>query len=319
MLLRGGIEKTCYRTLLKLKRKVPAGIIDGFESLLAKFDNIKSSSPNGSPSRTKVLPVLKGNSHFVTLELRDLHCGRQHWQDERLWSLEKWSRVCRNAVIDTVNLILRVGGIERVMLVCGDDLLHYDNDSVTTTGGTRVEGFASIPRIVDTACEFLVWAVQYLLENLGPVEYIHTCGNHDRLLGWLCARSLQAWFRNTPDVTIDADRSPRKARLWRSILLCWEHGDYLPPSRLASVIPNIYPELWGRSKYRVVVLGHYHKSKIIRPLLEYSDKIVIRYVPSIAPPDGYHYDRGWVGQEAMESFIYNDVGLVGSFVVRARD
>lgn len=134
------------------------------KALLEKFNNIRPHSEilvNGTRSRNKRsgavtngatekaspngVVTVKGG-YLATIELRDLHAGRQVI-DEREWSLETWSRVCRNSVIDTCDLLSRIGNVDMILLVTGDDLIHFDTDAMTTTGGTRVEGHSSIPRI----------------------------------------------------------------------------------------------------------------------------------------------------------------------------
>ena len=261
--------------------------------------------------------TVKGG-YLATIELRDLHAGRQVI-DEREWSLETWSRVCRNSVIDTCDLLSRMGNFDMILLVTGDDLIHFDTDAMTTTGGTRVEGHSSIPRIIDCVCSFMVWAIEYIASLGSPISYLHICGNHDSHLGWLVSRWVQAYFRTTPGVTFDVERSTRKHLLWKQVLLVYEHGQYLTPARLSSIVPQLFLIEWGKSKYRQVTLGHWHKSKVVRPLIEYSDGIMVRYVPSLAPPDNYHMDRGWQGEESMSSFVYNDNSMIANFTVRARE
>ena len=310
VILKGGLEKTAFRTLLKLKRKVQPGVLEAFEELLSKIDDIRP--PIRPPI---VLPPV--GTHLATIECRDIHIGKLHHKDSRLWSTEKCITICRNAIIDSVELIGK-HSIEKTIIVCCDDLLQTDNLSSTTSSGTFVESCDSLDVLVDTACTFLVWVIEYVLHHLGAVHLLSIIGNHDTVIGGLIARYLKAYFRNTPGVTVDAERNQHKAILWRSCLLAWSHGDKISNiTRLAAIIPNLFPELYGASKYRYLTMGHIHRSKVARPVLECSDGLTVRWVPSISPPDNYHINHAWVGEEAMQSFVYGE-GLVAQYTVRAR-
>lgn len=306
-------DHVAWRTLLKLRRKIQPGYEAAIETLLSKIDNIRS--PKSPPI---VLPP-KG-TYLATIECRDLHIGKLHHKHSQLWSPEKSSTICRNAIIDSVEL-LRKHSIEKTIIVCCDDLIQSDNLSSTTNGNTYVESCGSLDVLVDTACTFLVWAIEYVLANLGAVDCLAITGNHDTVVSNLIARYLKAYFRNTPGVTVDAERSQHKAILWRSNLLAWSHGDKISNiTRLAAVIPNLFPELYGASKYRYLTMGHIHQSRVARPVpvLECSDGLVVRWVPSLSPPDTWHMNHAWVGEEAMQSFVYGD-GLVAQYTVRARE
>lgn len=285
----------------------------GFESLIERLQTRQT------PTLSTSAPTVSDGS-LAVLRLCDLHAGRLHFLDERLWSLEQFTTVCRNAVVDLIALLLKHQPISQEMIVMGDDISHINDDRSETLGGTRVESCASVERIATTVTEFMIWTAEYCHQHLARnVELIFIPGNHDSLLGFMCARVVEAYFHSHAGINVDAHRNPRKARLFKQVLVAFDHGEWIPAARMASVIPTMWPEYYAASKYRIVHMGHYHKTKLVKPLIEFADGVLVRYSPSIAPIDKFHNDRCFLGEEACEAFVYNDVGLVSTMVVRARE
>ena len=254
VILKGGLEKIAFRTLLKLRRRtITPDITAGFESLIARLETRQAS-----PTPIISAPTITGG-HLAVLRLADLHCGRLHHFSEALWSLEVWGQVVRNAISDLVSLIDCHQPIEKLLVVTGDDLLNIDSDRSETTSGTYVTSCASTSRIIDVCIELLIWCVEYCQSNLTRnIELVYIPGNHDRQLGHMCMRVIKSFFRTVSDIVVDADSSPRKARLWKSCLICFEHGDLISnPTKIASTIPLLYPIEWGASKYREVTWRTY--------------------------------------------------------------
>ena len=314
VILKGGDSRVAFRTMLKLKRKaISSDVMAGLEELIKRLETRQATQLATSA------PPITGDGHLAVIRLCDLHAGRRHYLTEEDWSLEKFNLVARNAVRDLVELC-RKHIIEKIMIVTGDDSSQIDNDASTTTSGTRVESCASTERIATTVTEFMIWCAEYCHQNLAKdVELIYVPGNHDSLLGFMCAMVVKAYFHSHSDIVCDCERNPRKARLFKKVLVAFDHGDWVPPARMSSILPNLWPEYYAASKYRVVHSGHFHKTKLVKPLMEFSDGVLVRTSPSLAPMDTFHNNRAFLGEEAAEAFVYNDIGLVASLVVRARE
>ena len=315
VILKGGTEKVAFRTLLKLKRRVLSPVVmAGFESLIARLE-----TRDPPVIVTECPPVTDGS--LAVLRLADLHAGRLHHEDETKWSLTVWSKVVRNAISDLVALIGCHQPISKVLIVSGDDLLNADSERSMTTSETYVTSCASMSRVTDVCIEFLIWCVEYCSSHLARnIEVIYIPGNHDRQLGHMCMKVVKAYFRTMSDIVVDDSLSPRKARLHKQCLLAFEHGDMISsPAKIASTLPLLYPVEWGASKYRSVQLGHVHRSRVLRPSLEFVDGVVVKYLPSIAPPDMWSNNHCYQGEEAATASLYNDNSEVASFTVRARE
>ena len=71
-----------------------------------------------------------------------------------------------------------------------------------------------------------------MLRMVAPVDCVHSMSNHDYQSGYHLAKSLQSWFRQTDDVTVEANPSHRKYYKYGSNLIGLEHGDGAKMDRL---------------------------------------------------------------------------------------
>ena len=149
------------------------------------------------------------------------------------------------------------------------------------------------------------------LRELAPVRVIVVPGNHDRLSTWHLGHSLQCYFHNYKDVTIENDPTLRKYYQWGSVMLMFSHE--AANKRLRDDYPLLMateqPKMFGSTRFHEVHIGDIHQVR-----LEEQHGVRVRVLPSLCPPDEWHSSKGFVGNiPSAECFIWNKVeGLVGT-------
>ena len=204
---------------------------------------------------------------------------------------------------------------DRVLFPVGNDFIHYDNIQQTTTAGTPQAGGPNPLLAFDMGITALVSAIDSLTVY-GPVDVPVVPGNHDRTVMYLLGRLLEAWYRNNPNVRIDAGPDPYKWRAAGSWMIGYHHGKEwqgkaLKPDRLAFAMADEAPELWAASRHREMHVGHFHQagSTGYRSSTEAHGVRVVVF-PSLSPADEWHRANGYKGErEAVANVLTDEKGV----------
>lgn len=207
-------------------------------------------------------------------------------------------------------------GIAEIVLVIGNDYFQTDHPGQTTSGtpvstsGSYREAFAAGR---DLAVEMIERLTVY-----APVTVICVPGNHDYLSVMHLADVLAAWFRNHPEVTIDARPVNRKYLHRNRVLLGFTHGNEERHSDLPGIMAQECTDEWGAARCREFITGHFHKksSRHYLPLTE-AGGVIVRTVSALSRSDEWHSKKGFVSTPAAEAFVYHpDSGLKAQFHYR---
>ena len=302
-----------YRVHLKLERRLPKPVQDAADEVYRRLSKCAPKYP--SPPRAPVK-----DPHCLVLDLHDAHFGKLSWAAEtgQNSDLRLSEQVWKNAVSDLLRFT-RGYEFDNVVVPVGSDFLHVDNLDRSTTNGTPQDADGRTYKIIATAELAFVWMVEQLL-GFKQVSLFYLPGNHDRLLSYCLARTVQAHFRHCKNVSVDVSPTSRKYVRYHDVLLGFAHGDVEKKGSLPGLMAVERPRDWGESKYREVHTGHYHKpmKHEFRSLDTYNG-VPVRTLSSLSAVDAWHYREGYVGtRRAAEAYIYSHRGYVGHFVAEAR-
>jgi hypothetical protein len=199
-------------------------------------------------------------------------------------------------------------GIERVLLPVGNDGLNSEGKRYTTTGGTPQDDS------VDWRTSFRhYWAtLAATITNIAaeyPVDVLVIPGNHDTERMFYIGDVLSAYFKDNPSVDVQNSGEYRTYYEYGTNMILFTHGDKEKVADLPLIMATEQPEMFARTKYREVHMGHLHKEKVN----EYRG-IKTRFLPSICPTDEWHKMMGYANQKAGQAFLWNrNSGLEGYF------
>lgn len=196
--------------------------------------------------------------------------------------------------------------IDKILLVIGNDILHFDNSKSTTTSGTFQDTTGTMPSAFNSALDLYVGMVDSLIDKY-DVDIIHNPSNHDYLSGWMLSRTLEAWYRQTDNVTCYTDMRHRKYYQYGDNMLCTSHGDGCKMQDLPMLMATEAPIMWASTKYRYAYLHHIHHKQVTK-FQSGKDYIgvTVEYLRSPSASDRWHSDNGYVGaKKAVEGFIHS--------------
>jgi len=292
-------------------------------------DVVTESLANYKPlDRTLFAPRVnhgvKGDKLLV-LDLADVHFGKLCVQEEtnHTYNIE----VARHRVIEgTRALLSRADGINRVLFVMGNDILHTDNGKTTTSGtGQDTDGSyftawraaqqASIDAIAECAA-------------IADVDLIHCMSNHDWRSGWALSQTIAASVASHEGVRATPYNLSERHRKYygfgrNGFMLT--HGDGAKEEKLTSLFLREARAMTAKADLLYAILHHFHhKSRVRRGIDVFQSEkdhtaftqinmgaarvegadMMAEYVRSPSAPDGWHDRNAYVNRQAVEAFIH---------------
>lgn len=236
------------------------------------------------------------HQNLLLRAMYDLHLGKMgldHGTSESV-KVNRWARE---------ELYRKSSGYQlSQILIAASELAHTENGR-TTTAGTPQDSDRLHDDAVDLCYETIVEEVERALE-IAPVGLVYTPGNHGWQTEMNVAKMVSIHFRNNKHVTVQ-----RGGRIYYPFgvnLLGFAHGNNEKHAMLPLLMADEEPELWGRSRYREWILGHFHhkKKRDYLPIDEVGG-VRIRIMSSLSPKDEWHHRMGYNAVKAAEALIYN--------------
>ena len=266
-------------------------------------------------------PPPGATSYMFEPVLADPHLGMLAWGEETGgadWDSEITERVIDRAVDD---MISRVSGysFDKVVFPILGDFFHADatigGSGGQTNKGTSLDVDSRLEKMFQVGQRILVRSIDRF-RLMAPVEVPIIPGNHDwerlRLLGYV----LEAFYRNDEHVTIRNDPRPRKYTEWGATLLGLSHGHLEKTADLPGIMAREEPQAWARTSTRVWHRAHTHAKE---ESLKESAGVRVAVIPSLAPEDAWHAERGYGHVRCTECYLWEYTeGFAGMFSVNAR-
>jgi hypothetical protein len=256
-------------------------------------------------------PRKVADAHMLEVSAFDLHIGKLAWGDE-VDGENYDSKIAEELLLAAVDdLLQKASGfpIERILFPVGNDLLHTDTPENTTTRGTRQDVDTRPLAMFCRARDAMVKAIDRLM-LVAPVDVIVVPGNHDRENALRLGVVLDAWYRNTDRVHVDASPTLRKYVTYGVSLLGYTHGSEEKPNDLPLLMAQERPREWAVALHKEWHTGHLHKRKEVRHTAgDTFGGVVVRILPSLAGTDAWHHAQGYTkGIRAAEAYLWSEQG-----------
>ena len=289
-----------YSLLVKPFKGAQKPITELLDEVFSKYSKYK---PKYKPIN---LPSVN-DPHLLVVDIADAHFGKlaSAYETGETYNL----RIAKQRVVEGVKGIVSKAksfDIEKVLLVVGNDVLHYDNAAKTTTSGTRQDSDVMFHDMFNTALETFIEVIEWLSASY-QVDIVFNPSNHDYLGGWMFARALSCWFRGNENITIDDSIAHRKYYQYGVNMIGTSHGDGARMENMPLLMANEEPMMWSTTKYRYVYLHHiHHKQRNHFQSGKDYIGVTVEYLRSPSASDSWHYRNGYVGaKKAIEGFIHH--------------
>lgn len=243
---------------------------------------------------------------LLVLNLQDVHLSKKVTNAETNWGsydTEIAKRYYKDAV-DQLIAAAPVNEIEKVILVLGSDLLHFDTEQVTTTSGTRLESDSSWTTAYNEACGLITDVVEKLASQF-KVEVMVVCGNHARLSEYALGSYIKAFFRAHENVSVNNNPLSRKYSTWGKNLIGFTHGDKVKVGDLPLIMMREQQEIISNYTALTYLTGHRHVDQLVD-----IKGVRVLTAPALCSPDNWHSQSGYVGNvQCSQGLVFSDWGL----------
>lgn len=277
-----------------------------------EIERLKEDFKKEAPVRKRISAIRDyATGNMLEINIPDPHFGKMAWGAEtggRPYDTPIAAATFLRAVKGLLQMAVGFQ-YDKVVLVVGNDLLNSDDESGRTTKGTYVSTDGRYKKTFVTVRRTITETIE-LLRQIAPVEVIMVPGNHDTLGVWHLGDSLECAFANTEDVTIHNEPTYRKYVRHGNCLLMFTHGDKGKRDDYPLLMATERPQDFGETKFREIHTGHIHQTK-----LQEWHGVRVRILPSLSPPDVWHSENGFIGQQRnAEAYVWNSkYGLIAQF------
>ena len=217
-------------------------------------------------------------------------------------------------------------GIEEIVIVVGNDILHVDTPRRTTTSGTPQDTDGQWWSAFEAARKLYVSIIEKA-KTIAHVTLVFCPSNHDFMLGFGLVDSLYSWYRNDLNVTVSnygKSMRHRKYIQYGNNLIGVTHGDGAKNKDLASLMQYEARSEWAQTKFSYWYVHHmHHKYRTVNgqeiekdhtgvtvvksagSLIDPDQNTTIECIRSPSPADGWHSRNGYVNTAAIEAFIHH--------------
>lgn len=242
----------------------------------------------------------KKTDHLIVINPADIHIGKLCSAYET--GDEYNHNIARERVLKGINSLTeksRVFGIDKIVTVIGNDILHTDNAKSTTTSGTFQDTNLMWYDAFNFAFKLYIESIE-ILASIAPLHIMYNPSNHDYVSGYMLAQSVQAWFRNHKGITFDVSPSHRKYITYGNNLIGSTHGDGAKMQDLPLLMAHESPE-WSKCEHRYIYTNHIHH--------KYSKDIMsvnVESFRSASGTDSWHHRNGYQhSPKAIEAFLHH--------------
>jgi len=284
----GGSKIVCYQSKITITLKGTKGLT--LEDVDDYFD--KKTIGNHIPSEPKQYSEV---GEVLEIDLADFHINNKGVYDSEFTIREKLDYVSKEIYNKCIGR-----KFSKIVFAILGDTCNVDTKSRTTTQGTGVttNGMTNA-EMFDDAFTMFVELINFF-SNIAPIEVVPVNGNHDYITSYMLVKALEAWFRNDENIEIDSAHLPRKTRTFGNTLVGFVHGN-MSIKNMRGWLQVEAREDWGETKWSEIHAGHVHHQKG-----EEGGGIIIRYLPSIADTDEWHYEKGFIGaRKGIMSFVWD--------------
>jgi len=244
----------------------------------------------------------ENNERLLEISAFDLHLGKyvDSSQAGHSYNIEIAKEIYLSAIMDVVEKAQALGGIDRIVFPIGNDFLNVDNNQRTTTAGTPQDCDGNFPNIYKEGRKLLVKIIN-LLKEYAPVDVITCPGNHDSSSMFHISDAIDCYFYNDENVSVENSNRMRKYYGFGKNMIVFAHGDKGKMSDMPLAAATEEPEMWAKSRFRELHVGHIHQEKVTEV-----QGFKIRVIPSLSGTDVWHGERIYTGNlRVAQGFVFD--------------
>lgn len=250
------------------------------------------------------------NDYLLVIDPADIHIGKLASSFET--GEDYNTQIAVSRVKEGVQGILDKSsgfGIDQILFVAGNDILHIDTPKRVTTSGTPQDTDGMWYENFLVAKKLYIDVIDSLI-RVADVHFVFNPSNHDYQSGFFLADSIKSWYNGCKNITFDTSIAHRKYYRYYNNLIGTTHGDGAKPQDLPLLMAQESKNDWSAAKHRYVYIHHIHH-KMSKDYVG----VTVEALRSPSGTDSWHHRNGFQhAPKAVEGFIHSkDFGQIARF------
>lgn len=285
------------------------------------IEDLKAYAPNPVPLKRD-----NNKENLLVVDPADIHIGKLAIVEEtgdKKYDIEIAYKRVLTGVVDIINKAKNFG-LEHIVVVVGNDILHIDTPRRTTTSGTPQDTDGQWWEMFVSARNLYVEIIE-TAKQVANVTVVYCPSNHDYMMGFGLIDSLYSWYRQDSNVVIShygKSIRHRKYVKYGNNLIGFTHGDGAKNKDLSNLMQYEAKQMWADCKFAYWYVHHmHHKYRQVNNIDIEKDHIgvtvigtygdigehntCIECVRSPSPADSWHSRNGYINTQAIEGFVHN--------------
>ena len=275
---------------------------------LAAIEEMKQEIPRYTNEST--FEASNDLMNFITIT--DYHLGMIAWGKESGvdWNTDKAVEVFNNSI----NCMMERAPIaETTVLNLQGDFLHTDSIvPVTPSSGHVLDTDARFGLLIERCIATIKISIEKLLTKSNKVILLIAEGNHDITSSQWLQALFNLYYENEPRVYVVVNPNPYYCILHGQTMLMVHHGHKMNVPTIANSAASLYPEEWGKSKYRYAHVGHRHHKEV-----KENYGIIVEQHQTLSARDAYSARGGWTSERGATIITYSPIdGEISRVTIR---
>lgn len=268
---------------------------------LVKF--LENFTPNYKDIKMIAKDERKETNQYLVICLFDVHFGRVSWAEEtgETYNLE----IARERVLQNIGKYLekyKGKKFQKVVFVIGQDYFNSASNGFTSSNKHKQDNGDVFRAIFKKGTQTIIEAIT-LLKELGPLSVSLVEGNHGREEEFMMAQVVEAYFKDSEEITVDSSPTSRKYFMLGGSTVGFAHGSE-ERERLFGLMQIEVPGFWAVTTNHMWLTGHLHSLKV-----ESKSGVDVWSIPALTGNDSWSEKKGYKPKKCSMGFIFDKSGL----------
>lgn len=255
----------------------------------------------GMASAPIIPPPMFSDADLLTIyPIADVHIGMKAWGKETGEDYDtdlagervrSWVAQCvASSPASETAIILGVG-----------DLTHADDQTNMTPRSKHVLDVDTRHfKTLDVTISAMATAIETAAAKHKRVIVRILPGNHDTHTYMAVMFALSERYRDDPRISVQKVPGEFFAHEFGKVMIASHHGDKAKADRLVMFLADMYPELWGRTRFRFLFTGHlhHHKSQDL-------GGVQWEQLRAVTPKDAYAASHAYSARAQLQSITFH--------------
>lgn len=271
-------------------------------------NNLKKEIASISPYVPAKNQIKKQSGKLVEIDIFDPHFGKLAWGKETGEDYD--IDIAESRYMLALHTLLKKAAacdkIEKILFPIGNDLMHTDTTTSTTTAGTQQDSDIRWQKMWVRTRAAIMRGIK-MASEIAPVDIVIVPSNHDYQTIFYLGDLLECYYQNDRNITVNNSPKSRKYYTFGKCGIGFTHGNEENHADLALIMLREMQKEWSDVKFMEWHLGHFHKKKTMQyKSFDDNKGISVRLLRSLSSADAWHAKKGYIGSiKGAEAFIWD--------------